>query len=239
MAWGEMTSEQIATKLKEAGFDTAQINQKLKTLDGVASKEEVKAIADSVANTQATLAQLENTLRESMGKPKTEPQNTDDGKPKGPFTVDPLQFMEDPTNAVRQIINAEVGPMAIHTLTMSAEMAYNNAKMRLPNFDVFEEEIKKEWDKYPVQNKGNAAQLIENLYYLVRGRHQDEIITDTNKREGRYNLVQSGGTRIVNRDEQPKKDPVKDLTDREREVAARMGISAEDYAATKGTLKYA
>jgi len=250
MAWGELKKEDLI----KAGLDPDSVAAMSTKIDNAASKNDVDELKQSMATTQNTLKELESTLRTLAatrvegGEHNSGVERKDQGgtPPKGqggpqPINIDPLTFMEDPQGAVRRIMGEAMGPVTMHSLSLAADMAYNDARARLPNFHMFEPEIKELWDKYGPAQKGNAKELIENLYNLVRGRHVDEILTDTNKREGKYNLVQSGGTSVVGRSagggEQNRK-PEDDLTAKEVEVAARFGMTPAEWAAQKGGLKY-
>jgi hypothetical protein len=133
-----------------------------------------------------------------------------------------------------------ITPVTLHTLNVAADMAYNMARQRLPHFEKFEPEIRELWNKYTPQQKGQPTELVENLYNLVRGRHLDEILTDSNKKEGKYNLVQSGGTTVMRQagGEGKSANPEDDLSARELEVAAKFGLTPKEWAEQKGGLKY-
>lgn len=241
MAWGKMEKED----LKNLGLDPDAIKLMSDKLTTAASKTDVDELKNSVAQTQNTLKELENTLKalatsrttDGGGERKEEPKPTTGPQP---LQIDPLEFMEDPQASVRKLVNEQIAPVTLHTLNVAADMAYNMAKQQLPYFDKFEKEIKDIWDKYGPAQKGKPGELIENIYNLVKGRHMDEIMTDTAKKEGRYNLVQSGGTSVTGRpggDGKPS-NPEDLLTDKEKEVAARFGLTPKEWAEQKGGLKY-
>jgi len=248
MPWGELKKEDLI----KAGLDPDAFKTVSDKVATAASKDDITELKTALATTQDTLKNLENSLRTIVAN-KTEggdgaiveKRNQDDqsGKPQGgpqSLNIDPIQFMEDPQSAVRRIVSEGLGPITMHSLNMAAEMAYNIARQRLPHFEKFEPEIKELWNKYTPAQKGKPDELIENLYNLVRGRHMDEILTDTNKRDGKYNLVQSGGTTVVGRPggAGPERKPEDDLTAKEVEVAARFGLTPAEWAAQKGGLKY-
>jgi len=243
MAWGELKKEDLV----KAGVDPDAISQLSTKINSAATKADVDELKTTLSTTQETLRKLEGTLTAlatSRGeggdngggdKKETPPANQP-----GPMKIDPLEFMEDPQGSVRKLINESVAPVTLHTLNVAAEMEYNLAKQRLPYFDRFEPEIKELWNKYAPAQKVKAGELIENLYNLVRGRHLDEIMTDTNKKEGKYNLVQSGGTSVVGRPGgvDSNRKPEDDLTEKEKSIAAQFGMTPAEWAAQKGGLKY-
>ena len=241
-AWGKVTPEE----LKEAGLDPDRIKNLEGKLDGVASKEELKTVTDSLASIKDSLVALTSrTQLDSTERQNTDGNNNNGGNnnrqtepPPDPFNIDPVSFMEDPSGNIKKIVQASIAGTQLHTLGVAADMAYQNAKNTLPHFALFEEEIKKEWDKYQIVQKGKPNELIENIYYLVKGRHADEIATDTAKREGKYNIIQAGGTTVIRKDSNTQGKPEDNLTPQELQIAAKWGMTPEDYAKSKGGLKY-
>jgi hypothetical protein len=241
MPWGELKKEDLI----KAGLDPDAFKAASDKIEKAASKDDVTELKNALATTQQTLKNLETSLQSLSerksngdgGEHKEPPKET----PKGPLTIDPLEFMEDPTMSVRRIMNEGLAPVTLHTLNVAADMAYNMAKQRLPHFEKFEGEIKEIWDKYTPQQKGKPGELVENIYNLVRGRHIEEILTDTAKKDGKFNLVQSGGTSLVNRaggTGGPEAKPEDLLSDKEKEVAAKFGLTPKEWAEQKGGLKY-
>lgn len=248
MPWGELKKDD----LKNAGLDPdefAKISAKINT---AATQDDITSLKNSLTETQNTLKELGSTLQTLAARPPTEGGNKDQGGGGGgggdrgnnsggnqPIKIDPLEFMEDPQGSVRKIMSEQLAPVTLHTLNVAADMAYNMAKQRLPHFEKFESEIKELWGKYSPAQKVKPDELIENIYNLVRGRHLDEILTDTNKKDGKYNLVQSGGTSVVSRAGGGSTEKPEDLlTDKEKEVAARFGLTPKEWAEQKGGLKY-
>lgn len=247
MAWGELKKEDLI----KAGLDPDAFKTASEKIEKAASKDDVTELKNSLTTTQNTLKELQTTLQtlasgggkkdgdngggDDTGGRKDEPRRS-----AGPLKIDPLEFMEDPEGSVRKIMGEGLAPVTLHTLNVAADMAYNLARQRLPHFEKFEPEIKEIWGKYGPAQKGKPEELIENIYNLVRGRHLDEIMTDSNKKEGKYNLVQSGGTSIINRPggQDSGRKPEDDLTPKELEVAARFGFTPKEWAEQKGGLKY-
>lgn len=240
MAWGDIKKEDLV----KLGLDPDQVKAMSDKLEKAATADDVNEIKGAVATTQNTLRELQNTLQTLAAK-GNDPANNgrqpverqEQPNQPQPAQIDPMEWMENPTSAVRKIMSEGLTPITLHTLNVAAEMSYNMARQRLPYFERFESEIKELWQKYTPAQKGKPDELIENLYNLVRGRHLDEIMTDTNKKEGKYNLVQSGGTSVVASPGSSKK-PEDDLTPKELEVAARFGLTPEEWAKQKSGLKY-
>jgi hypothetical protein len=249
MPWGELKKEDLI----KAGLNPDEINALSGKIANAATKDDITSMQSALTETQNTLKNLEATLR-TLNASK---EGGDDGNRGGnndsnrgnnngggnnqpqPLNIDPLEFMENPTASVRKLANEMLAPVTLHTLNVAADMAYNMARQRLPHFDKFEPEIKELWNKYTPAQKGRPDELIENIYNLVRGRHLDDILTDTAKKEGKFNLVQSGGTTVVgSQNGGSSRKPEDDLTEKEKEVAARFGLTPKEWAEQKGGLKY-
>lgn len=254
MAWGDLKKEDLV----KAGLDPDQFKTVSEKIEKAASKDDITELKSALASTQETLKTLEASLRQvaaAGGPSNTSSSNNQNdqndqananqnnqrgGGQGGPVKIDPLEFMEDPSGAVRRIMSEGITPITLHTLNVAAEMSYNMARQRLPHFEKFETEIKEIWQKYTPAQKGKPDELIENIYNLVRGRHLDEIMTDTNKKEGKYNMIQSGGTSVIGRNAagDAARKPEDDLTPKELEVAAKFGLKPEEWAEQKRGLKY-
>ena len=252
MAWGRNLEKK---DLVEAGFDVDGINDKIKN---AATKEDVDAIKTSVETFTNSLKSLETKLTEGLatvsrgneggggngGERREEHSEGGSGKPTGntdPLAgVDPITFMEDPMKYAKAVAQQAVTGVQIHSLNIACEMAYNQAKQNLPHFVMLEDEIKKEWDLFPVTAKGqDPMKLITNLYNMVKGRHLDEILTDTAKKEGKFNIVKTGGTSYVppgGNNNQNNKDV--ELTADEKITAKKWGVTEEAYKKTKETMRY-
>lgn len=244
MAWGELKKEDLI----KMGVDPDQLKTISDKVATAASKDDITELKNTLTTTQNTLKELENSLRTlNERRPANDGGDNGGGKKdeppqhRGPVNIDPLEFMEDPAGSVRKIMSEGLAPVTLHTLNVAADMAYNMARQRLPHFEKFEPEIKELWNTYGPAQKGKPDELITNLYNLVRGRHMDEILTDSNKKEGKYNLVQSGGTSVMSRaggSGGPEAKPEDSLTPKELEVAARFGLTPKEWAEQKGGLKY-
>jgi len=251
MAWGRKLEKQ---DLVDAGLNLDDLNTKITS---AATKADVDEIKTTVSGFADSLKELGNRLQ-SLSESRTSDSgdnsrggdnsgggsnNSSSNTPPDPLAgLDAVTFMENPVEAVKRIQNVASAPIVAHSLQMACNFAYNEAKRTLPNFGMFEEEIKKEWDAYPLNAKGaDPDKLIKNLYDLVRGRHVDDIMTDTNKKEGKYNFVQSGasGGTGASGNKGPQTKPEDLLTPEELKQAARFDMTPAEYAEQKGKLRYA
>jgi len=230
---GKMTVED----LKALGLDPADI-QAIKA--GQLSEARIKElISESVGTTIAD--QVKNGFAELEKKLVAKPVENKPNDPPNDDSGDKLaEFMADPIAAVRKQVIEGTQDVRAHSMQMAADLAYDNARRSLPHFSIpaVADEIKAEWDKYPIQVKGNPQVLIKNIYDMVIGRHLDEIRMDSDKKDGKYNIFQSGGSTRVNGDLTPSKKPEDSLTQKELAAAKAFGISPEEYAKTKGDMSY-
>jgi hypothetical protein len=235
MPWGELKLED----LKKAGVDPDKIKALEDKLNTVASKEDIDAQKTALQSIKDSLAAL--TDKVNMVAPVNDNnQNKDNNQNRtevpDPFNIDPVAFMEDPAGNIKRMVQTSVAGVQLHSLNVAADLAYNTAKASLPYFQVFEKEIKEEWDRFTPVQKGQPQQLIENIYNLVKGRHLDEIMTDTNKKEGKYNIIQSGGTTLIPSTTPNKKD--EPLSADEQAAMRKFGMNEDEWRASKGGLKY-
>jgi hypothetical protein len=247
MSWGQITAED----LKKVGVDPDKLTALETKLNAAATKEDVEAVKSGFQEIKDSIAALTNKVNlassnENQGNNNNNrgsnsgngDENRGSNTPPDPYAIDPVAFMENPAENIKRMVQASVSGVQIHSLTIAADVAYNNAKNTLKYFNVFEDEIKKEWDKYTVVQKANPSALIENIYNLVKGRHLDEIMTDVNKKEGKYNIIQSGGTSVINTNTGRTDDKKEPLTNEELAAARKFGMSEDEWRASKGGLKY-
>jgi uncharacterized coiled-coil protein SlyX len=231
MAWGEIKLED----LKKAGLDPAKLTELEIKLGNVVTKEEIAETKTALQSIQDSLRALTDKVNMAAPVGDKSPEVRNDPPP-DPFNIDPIAFMEDPAGNIKRMVQTSVAGVQLHSLNVAADLAYNTAKASLPYFQVFEKEIKEEWDRFTPVQKGQPQQLIENIYNLVKGRHLDEIMTDTNKKEGKYNIIQSGGTTLIQSTTPSKKD--EPLSADEQAAMRKFGMNEDEWRASKGGLKY-
>lgn len=212
--------------------------------DDKLKESETRLTTSLTESIRASLSEMENRLKtpvrqevrqeERQEQQRQENQNREE-------QIDPVTFMEDPVKHSTDIANRVGAAVLNQQLKFAADSAWERGKEILPGFknDALAAEIEEEWKKYPDHKTGNAASLLRNLHDMVMGRHQAEIMQDTAKKEGKFNLVQSGaGSGRQNIIEQTQKKPEDLLTPDELKAAASFGMTAVEYASQKGGLKY-
>jgi hypothetical protein len=217
--------------------------------DKAVTKDELTAL-ETRLNTSMTdviknsLAELESKLRTP---PRTEnrEENREEHREENnnrEQVLSPVDFMEDPVKHATDIANRSAGAVLLQQLKFAADTAWERGKDTLPAFrsEALAAELEAEWKKYPDTAKTNPSVLLRNLHDMVMGRHQEEIMRDSAKHEGKFNIVQSGGgSGRQNTTDLPVRKPEDSLTPEELRAAASFGMTAVEYAASKGGLKYA
>lgn len=79
----------------------------------------------------------------------------------------------------------------------------------------------------PTTKKTYAEELVENCYLIVKGRHTDNIVQDTVAGKGEF-FVESGRNGGNSGTQQVVTDPTI-LTDDDRKIIAKMGVSEKTY----------
>lgn len=160
---------------------------------------------------------------------------------------EPADFLTDPEKAVDQ----RVAPYANLTISNAAMTARILALQNLDNEDMvspsdaksmngrlfraWEAEINDEAKKYPAVSMGQPQAWL-GIYYLVKGRHADEL-ANPDIRKKKYNFVESAAQGTPPPEPKPK-DGVESLTDQEKHVADKMGVSYENYAKRKKGMQF-
>jgi len=224
--------------------------------DKAVTKEELTALETRV--TQSMTDTIRNSFAELEGKlkPQASSQGDDDrnnnnnnnnnddrnNNNNDRHELSPVDFMEDPVKHATDIANRSASAVLLSQMNMASDLAWDRATETLPGFrnDTLKAEIETEWKRYPIANRTNPSQLLRNLHDMVMGRHQDEIMQDTAKKEGKFNIIQAGGgSSRQNTTELPQRKPEDSLTQDELRAAASFGMTAKEYADQKVGLKYA
>lgn len=235
MAFGKITKEDLVA----AGLDPDEIKLSLKAAnEGKATKEDVTNITTALTAMQEALKGLEtkysssgnnNNNEDDKNKNKTEEEKPDE---QTEFLTDPVGFVNKKTGGV--VISA-----AIEFKRMSREMAWKEGLRTLRGFNnaVIRAEIEEEWKKYTpekmTQMGTDPVLCLQQIHDMTLGKHHDEIVQDTNKKDGKFNLVHSGAgagsgnTGAVNSDSSHGNQTK--LTDAEQTMARKFGMTDEEW----------
>lgn len=227
----DKTVEEVVAALKTA----EETKTRITTLEAerVKEREQVAALSSEFNNVKAKLASTEANLNKQQNPPRQE---------------EPADWLTDPEGAFRQqitpLVNATVQNskmsarmLAIQSLDSEDTVSPTDAKtMNGRLFRVWESEINAEAEKYPVASMGSPQNWI-GLFYLVKGRHADEL-ANPEMRKKKYNFVESASQGAPPPPAEKKKDGVESLTDQEKHVADKMGVSHENYAKRKQKMQF-
>lgn len=136
----------------------------------------------------------------------------------------------------REMVNGAVAPLAEKVAW--SELRAAKANSTFPITPEIEKEMQEELKNYPAQNRGDPV-LLEKVHRLAVGTLQMKAPKEAPKRADTNPVI---GRRIVTNNPAPAsgagtggaapKGPV--LTDEEKTVARKMGVSEADYAKHKG-----
>ena len=151
MAWGRKLEKQ---DLVDAGLNFDDLDTKIKNAATKADIDEIKTtvagFADSLKELGNRFQSLSETRTNDPGDNNSHDNNRGDNNGDERQSPDPLAgldgvtFMENPVEAVKRIQTVSNAPIIAHSLQMACDFAYGEASRNLPNFGMFEEEIKKE-----------------------------------------------------------------------------------------------
>jgi hypothetical protein len=165
--------------------------------------------------------------------------------PKKETPEEPANFIEEPDKAFAQ----RVSPLATITLQNAAITARMLAQQELDNTDLNSEgktmdgRLFRAWqaELNAESKKYQAAQLATpqawlGIFYYLKGIHADEL-RDPEARKKKYNFLEPSNTQVVRQNEE-KKTPSDQLTDAEKHVADKMGVSHENYLKRKKSMQF-
>ncbi|SRR6266849_5437346 len=171
-------------------------------------------------------------------------------KPPDRKVVSAEQILENPDGAITDKVNELNAPLAnltiqnsVLTARMLAQQGLNNADMASSGktmdgrlFQAWGSEIDVEGQKYrPIQLTTPQAWL--GIFYYLKGVHADEL-RDPETRKKKYNFLEPATSGAPPQGTEEKKNGVEGLTDAEKHVADRMGVTYENYAKRKESMQY-
>jgi hypothetical protein len=150
------------------------------------------------------------------------------------------EYVADPISYINKRVGQSVGFTAVQTTKTRMDLALDRAKSSNPLFknQALTEEIMAEWGQYKPEhcamNKDfDPDKLLTKICNMVKGSHAEEIQRDTDKREGKFNMVSSGNSggnnNFTNNDNIGTKKPEDMMTDMEKRQAARYGMKPEEW----------
>lgn len=226
MAWGEIKLEDLV----KAGLDPEVLKKTNEAVTGLDDKiknavtEATKGYGDTLTGIQNTLQGLQTKMNAAPVKDGKEGQQQQQQNNE----EEQADWLMDPEKATRQMITKQVGGVAMSTAQMRSDMNYMNFKATLPRgFSKYEKEIKEMYEKDSLVSRQHPD-FIKNVYKVIIADHVDEIA----KAGETFFLEPSiSGNSHANTDVKKKAEDV--LSKDELELAAKWGVTAEDYLKEK------
>ena len=240
MAFGKVTKADLV----ELGLDPDKFSNLIGT---VVTKTELEALKNDLSTTltQSITDQIKAGFSELEGRLKPQGDggnnnNNNNNNNNGNNEVDEqTEYITDPVGFVNKKVNNLAGGAAVELKNITRNGAYRELSRSLKGFqnDALKAEIDAEWAKYPAktmaQYNTDPEALLIQIHDMVIGRHHGDIQRDTNKREGKFNLVHSGagsGGNSINNNNDNSNQP-KELTDEEKKIAKSFGMTDDEWRA--------
>jgi hypothetical protein len=226
----DKTPEQVVQELKDAAaakVEAAQLKAERET-----EKAQVATMTNSFNDVKNRLAAAEANLNKR--------QNPEQREEPADWNIDPEKAFQQ---QIQPLVNATVqnSMMSSRLLaiqSLDSEDAVSPADNKTINgrlFRTWEAEINAEAAKYPASAMSQPDRWL-GIFYLVKGRHADEL-ANPETRKKKYNFVESA-TQGAPLQPEKKKTGVEALTDQEKHVADKMGVSYENYAKRKEKMQF-
>lgn len=249
MAFGKISKQDLI----DAGLDPDKLAEfqakgvtkdELATLGTTIETNVTAKIQEMFSGLEAKLTARPNA--ESERRTDTNADGTPKEKPKGILDFDPLDFNMNPAEHLSKITNVLLMDSRIQNMDIRRDNAYDRAQNNLPGFknETIKAEIDTEWAKYTSQVLVNGSSdpgiVIKKVHDSVMGAHFNEIQTDSAKKEGKFNLVQTGGSNRSDNNNSGlnnKKTPEELLTPDELKNATSFGMTPQEWLDQKKDIK--
>lgn len=235
MAWNkELTKEDLI----KAGLDPADLAEM--KANGV-KKADLDSMKTEFTTSLTSITESLKALEAKIGQPVVKQDNSDN-KDNADKPDEQTEFLTDPVGFTNKKMSQAVGYAALTSTKMRMDLALDRAKATLRGFrnEALKTEIMEEWNKYKPEQFAMSKDfdpdlLITKVHNMVMGNHIDDINRDTDKKEGKFNMVASstGGGGGRSNIEEGNKKPEDQLTPIEIKQAARYGMKPEEWLAQK------
>lgn len=218
-----MSAEEMLAAVEAGKSAPGQISDlEKKVTDGATANE---ALSADVVTLKTKLDAIEaNPPRGVVGDP-----------PPNPAGPEPTSFLQDEDRAFEERFDKRIDPVLRTTLSIGAQTAKTQAQTKFPReFKRWGTEIDE------AVSKAHPQQLIvpefwDNVVNMIKGLHMDEITTEVRKGEGDFFVEGSGGPPPPG---DKKEGPEHELSDEEKKIADKMGVSHENYLKQRKEMTY-
>ena len=237
MAFGKISKQDLI----DAGLDPDKLSEFQSK--GV-TKDDLTAMSTALETKLTTTVTdlIKNSFSELEGKLRTpvkREENNNNNNNNDERPDEQTEFLTDPVNFINKKSGAVYGAAAIELKKMTRDLAWKEGLRTLKGMgnSVLRVEIEEEWKKYPPEKMAqfgtDPSLCLQQIHDMILGKHHDEIMQDTNKKDGKFNLVHSGAGasagntgpvgNINNNDGKPV------LTDIEKAQARRFNMTDEEW----------
>lgn len=219
-----------------------QVAKELEDADKLKAEHELLKTRQAESDTKVTEIQTEfdkvKTALAAAEANRNKTPNNDNNR----VDLTPENILEKPAEAINQRLaplealtiqnNARTARMLAQQQLDNADLASNGRSMDGRLFRAWTAEIDAESRKYAAVQLVNPEAWI-GIFYHMKGVHADEL-SNPEIRKKKYNFLEpsSGPGTPANGDSKPK-EGAESLTDQEKHVADKMGVSYENYAKRK------
>lgn len=185
---------------------------------------------------KAGFTELENKLRTPEPKGNGGGNGGNGGNEPEPVS-DFDSFTTDPVAHINNKVSSLARATAVEVMKTRRQIAEDSLRSTLTGFknEALKTEIEEEWKKYTpdvlARNNSDPYELLKKIHNMVLGAHQDDILRDTNKKDGKYNIIHSGASPASNTTVTPAvgADGKRQLTDKEKRDAKAFGMTDDEW----------
>jgi len=185
-----------------------------------------KELSDMILQTNLELEKMKTELAQTTERlrPAEEPTEIEKRAVKErKFISDPTTYIDEVEKTLKEHVEARLRPLTEDYFSQQAESALAMARMdtkKYPDFPKYEKQVRELLDKMPINLRSNP-QAIDLAVKLSRYPDLEKRYMEEVAREGLHS--ETGGT--------PPSSPSKktELTDEQRTVAKRFGLTDEQY----------
>lgn len=237
MAFGKVSKQDLI----DAGLDPDKFNE---LIGKSVTKDELESLKTTLTTSitqtlKDELAAMETRLRTPVNNNDDNNNNDDKNRQKTQAELEEEQnneFLTNPTGFIRKQNQALAAGTIVELKKIARDNAWREASRTLKGFGNAEirKEIEEEWKKYTpqilAQNNADPADMLVKIHNMVMGAHLEEIQQDTNKREGKYNMVQGGGgSSGPGGTMSDSTDDKKKISDVDHKQAVKYGMTDEEW----------
>jgi predicted nuclease with TOPRIM domain len=215
-------------KTVEEVFGVKEEDLKAKLEEGKAAGEKVTKLETELATANTTLSSVQATVNAMKDKLAAleNPPHVEERKTTPTLT----SFDDDPEKAVTERVNQTVLPLQISNMEMQASLAYDRVRARHSDWDLVQDKVDDLLKNTHLSARVYEA-TVENAYLIAWAKKSKE------KLAAGETLVETGANSGNNGHGAAKKNPVDDLTDEDKKMAASYGMTLEEWAKAKSELR--